>query len=60
MEKEFRTSTYGTNVPLRLNSGQKIVTKSGIEVKAKVNLDSGEVTFFIDENDLKKLQSDDK
>ena len=54
MEKEFRTVTYsigkGDNGWMRLKldtEGSRLFPKN-IEVKAKVNLDTGEVKLFVD------------
>lgn len=60
MEKEFRTITYGASfkdgaMRLKLDTGKgKIIPKS-IEVKANVNLETGEVHLFVDKADLDKL-----
>lgn len=65
MEKEFRTITYGAKfgdgaMRLKLNTDNSLLQQHNIEVKAKVNLDNGQVTFFIEEEDLKTLQEDNK
>ncbi|WP_179950300.1 hypothetical protein [Lactiplantibacillus garii] len=55
MEKVYRTLTYG-EIPLRLDSGKGWVFPKGVEIKAKVNMDTGEVTFFIEPQDLEALK----
>jgi len=56
MEKTYRTLTYG-NMPLKLDSGSSWIFPKGVEVKAKVDLETGQVTFFVDAKDLELLQS---
>lgn len=57
--KIFKTMTYGTTIPLRIKN--KILNKDlsfknpNPEVKANVNMETGEVTFFIEQEELKKL-----
>lgn len=57
--KIFKTMTYGTTTPLRIKN--KILNKDlsfknpNPEVKANVNMETGEVTFFIEQEELKKL-----
>ncbi|RHH66397.1 MULTISPECIES: helix-turn-helix domain-containing protein [Vagococcus] len=57
--KIFKTMTYGTTAPLRIKN--KILNKDlsfknpNPEVKANVNMETGEVTFFIEQEELKKL-----
>lgn len=57
--KIFKTMTYGTTTPLRIKN--KIFNKElslknpNPEVKANVNMETGEVTFFIEQEELKKL-----
>ncbi|SHH40126.1 hypothetical protein SAMN02745245_01229 [Anaerosphaera aminiphila DSM 21120] len=58
MEKIFKTTAYGPNSPLRIKTSNSIFY-SGPEVKAKVNTETGEVTFFIDEDDLEELKDVD-
>lgn len=57
MEKIFRMITYsfGSTRP-RLDTGG-ILIPSGIEVKAKVDMETGEVKLFIDESDLEELKN---
>ena len=60
--KTFRTVTYGAGVKdgkmrLKIDSGKKGIIPKTTKVKANVNLDTGEVTFFIEQEDLKELQS---
>ena len=57
MEKTYRTLTYG-ELPLKLDSGRGWIFPKGIEVKAHIDFDTGEVTFFIDQQDLAKLKQD--
>lgn len=54
MEKEVRTKTYG-EIPLKITTGQGIFPK-GIEVKARVDLETGEVHFYVDSAALEKLK----
>lgn len=61
MEKVFRTITYGSKfgdgaMRLRINTDHSLLSQNNIEVKAKVNLDNGEVKLFIDETDLEELR----
>ena len=60
MKKEFRTITYGAGfkdgaMRLKIDAGKGKVFPESVEVKANVNLETGEVDFFIDEADLDKL-----
>lgn len=55
MEKIYRTKT-DSNERLEIDSGKGWLIAKGIEVKAKVNLDTGEVNFFIEKQDLEKLK----
>lgn len=41
---------------LKLHINHSLLAQENIEVKARVNLNTGEVTFFIEEDDLKKSQ----
>lgn len=64
MEKEFRTITYGAKLGdgamrLKLDTGKFSLIDKNIEVKAKVDLETGEVKFFVDPNDLSKLVGDE-
>lgn len=55
MKKIFKTMTNNTRIPLRL-----IITKGlfpqTAEVLAEVDLETGEVTFKVSEEDLKKIK----
>ena len=57
MEKVYRTLTYGKSAKLKLDVQPKrnFGLASGVEVFAKVDTETGEVKFFVDKNDLKKL-----
>lgn len=55
MEKLYKTKTYG-NMSLQLGIRKNKLTSKGIEVKAKVNMDTGEVTLFIEPDDLDVLR----
>lgn len=54
-EKVFKTMTYGS-IPLKLVANSSKLLQIGVEVKAKVDLETGEVKFFLDEANLKKLK----
>ncbi len=61
MKKEFRTITYGAKIGdgamrLKLDTDKSILAQKNIEIKARVDLDSGEVTFFVKEEDLQRLR----
>lgn len=55
-----RTLTYATNkdgaMRLMLKNYDNLSKK--VEVQAQVDIESGEVKFFLDKNDLKKLLGD--
>ncbi|WP_107995296.1 hypothetical protein [Trichococcus paludicola] len=60
MEKEFRTITYSAALKdgamrLKLDTGKGKFIQKNVEVKANVNLETGEVHFFVDKADLDKL-----
>ncbi|MDU5336392.1 hypothetical protein [Enterococcus sp.] len=55
MEKLYKTKTYG-NMSLQLGIRKSKLSSKGIEVKAKVNLDTGEVNLFIEPEDLEVLR----
>jgi len=62
MEKEFRTITYGADfkdgaMRLKLDTGKGKLISKNVEVKANVNLETGEVHFFIDKSELDKLSN---
>lgn len=56
--KTFKTMTYG-NTPVRIKSktwNKDLSFKNpNPEIKANVNMETGEVTFFIEQEDLKKI-----
>ncbi|OIK43765.1 Clp protease [Pediococcus acidilactici] len=54
MEKLYRVLSYG-NQYLKIDVGKSTFFAHGVEVKAKVNKETGEVTLFISQEDLKKL-----
>lgn len=60
MEKEFKTLTYGTHAPLKIAVSKNIFNTNGVEVKAKVDLDTGEVKFFVDKAELRRLREADE
>lgn len=55
MEETYHTMTYG-NIPLKLDTGNGMVFPKGIEILARVNQETGEVTFFIDRKKLEQLK----
>lgn len=58
MEKIFRTKSYG-DIRLQLDTGKgKFITK-GIELKVKINMDTGDASLFIEPEDLEKLKKID-
>lgn len=46
-EKIFKTATYGTN-QLKLITGKGPLMSKTVDVMAKVDVDTGEVKFFVD------------
>lgn len=54
MEKTYRTKTYG-EMPLKLDTGKGWIFPKGVEVKAHVDLETGQVSFFIAPEDLDKI-----
>jgi len=59
--KIFKTLTYANgmkdNVPrLRIQTNESHILPKGIEVKANVNMETGKVEFFIEQEELKKLK----
>lgn len=54
MEKLYRVLSYG-NQYLKIDVGKPTFFAHGVEVKAKVSKETGEVTLFISQEDLKKL-----
>lgn len=57
MKVELNTKTYG-NIPLKLEVEKGIFVGKNVEVKAKLDLETGEVTFHISEEDLEKIKKD--
>lgn len=55
MEKIYKTKTYA-NMSLQLGVRKSKLSSKGIEVKAKVNLGTGEVNLFIELGDLEILR----
>lgn len=58
--KTFKTLAYANgmkdNIPrLRIQTEEKTLIPKGAEVKANVNIETGEVTFFIEQEELKKI-----
>lgn len=56
MEKEFKTMTYNSGVPLKLTTSTAPFHVHGVEVHARVDLDTGAVNLFIDPADLPRLR----
>lgn len=59
--KTFHTLAYANgmkdNIPrLRVQANNSSFMPKGPEVKANVNMETGEVTFFIEQDELKKLK----
>lgn len=54
MKRVFKTMTYG-DLSLRLKISQSVFTKS-IDVYGEVDLETGEVTFKVSEQDLQKIK----
>lgn len=54
MKKEFKTMTYG-DLPLRLKISNSFILK-GVDVYGEVDLETGEVTFKVSEQDLQKIK----
>lgn len=62
MKKNFRTMTYGAGLKdgtmrLKIETDASKFFPRGVEVKASVNLETGEVTFFVEQEDLQKLKA---
>lgn len=62
MKKNFRTMTYGAGVKdgtmrLKIETDASKFFPKGVEVKASVDLETGEVTFFVEQEELKKLKA---
>ncbi|AMG51330.1 MULTISPECIES: helix-turn-helix domain-containing protein [Enterococcus] len=62
MKKNFRTMTYGAGLKdgtmrLKIETDASKFFPRGVEVKASVDLETGEVTFFVEQEDLKKLKA---
>ncbi|WP_208560491.1 hypothetical protein [Marinilactibacillus kalidii] len=61
MKKEFRTLTYGAEMTdgamrLKVETQKEGLFADGVEVKANVDMETGEVKFFIDPSDLEAIQ----
>lgn len=62
MKKNFRTMTYGAGLKdgtmrLKIKTDASKFFPRGVEVKASVDLETGEVTFFVEQEDLEKLKA---
>lgn len=62
MKKNFRTMTYGPGLKdgtmrLKIETDASKFFPKGVEVKASVDLETGEVTFFVEQEELKKLKA---
>jgi len=62
MKKNFRTMTYGAGLKdgtmrLKIETDASKFFPKGVEVKASVDLETGEVTFFVEQEDLQKLKA---
>ena len=62
MKKNFRTMTYGAGLKdgtmrLKIETDASKFCPKGVEVKASVDLETGEVTFFVEQEELKKLKA---
>ena len=55
MKKTFKTMTYNTRSPLMLKLTEGLLPMKA-EVLAEVDLETGEVTFKVSEEDLKKIK----
>ncbi|MGJ0995948.1 helix-turn-helix domain-containing protein [Enterococcus casseliflavus] len=62
MKKNFRTMTYGAGLKdgtmrLKIETDASKFFPRGVEIKASVDLETGEVTFFVEQEDLEKLKA---
>lgn len=62
MKKNFRTMTYGAGLKdgtmrLKIETDASKFFPRGVEVKASVDLETGKVTFFVEQEDLEKLKA---
>ena len=62
MKKNFRTMTYGAGLKdgtmrLKIETDASKFFPKGVEVKASVDLETGEVTFLVEQEELKKLKA---
>ncbi|WP_288722803.1 helix-turn-helix transcriptional regulator [uncultured Enterococcus sp.] len=62
MKKNFRTMTYGAGLKdgtmrLKIETDASKFFPRGVEVKASVDMETGEVTFFVEQEDLEKLKA---
>lgn len=51
--------TYGA-MPLKIETKQGLFFNDGVEVKAVLNTETGEVTFKISEEDLERIKMQEK
>ncbi|WP_437792129.1 hypothetical protein [Macrococcoides caseolyticum] len=58
MKKIFKTMTNNASIPLKLKLTKGLFPRTA-EVLAEVDLETGEVTFKVTDNDLKKIQHSD-
>ncbi|ULG72206.1 hypothetical protein [Macrococcus brunensis] len=58
-KKEMKTMTYGA-MPLKIETKQGLFFNDGVEVKAVLNTETGEVTFKISEEDLERIKMQEK
>lgn len=57
MKKVFKTMTNNASIPLKLKLTRGLFPRTA-EVLAEVDLETGEVTFKVSEEDLKKIKQD--
>ncbi|OOG26975.1 transcriptional regulator [Enterococcus casseliflavus] len=62
MKKNFCTMTYGAGLKdgtmrLKIETDASKFFPRGVEVKASVDLETGEVTFFVEQEDLQKMKA---
>lgn len=55
MKNVFKTMTNNASIPLKLKLTRGLFPQTA-EVLAEVNLETGEVTFKVSNDDLKKIQ----
>ncbi|ULG74459.1 hypothetical protein [Macrococcus brunensis] len=54
-KKEMKTMTYGA-IPLKIETKKGLFVNEGIEVKAILDTETGEVTFKISDEDLERIK----